>query len=198
MTTRADLRADLRLRLEDAGPAYLWSDAMLNAAIADAIRRYGGIVPQEATGSVAASSGDRRLAFTPGTIDPARIVRVRDPDGHPVPRWRDDDLPADRAQGWRWWNDGLDLAMPAAGGAWSVDHRTGRQPPADDAASAAILPGDEPAVLGLALAVALERRAAEEAKRGAAPFADTLMAMAATARRDAETALDRRRARAAG
>ncbi|MFM9106173.1 MAG: hypothetical protein ACKOWF_05690, partial [Chloroflexota bacterium] len=182
MTTRATLRADLRLRLEDTGASPLWDDATLNAALAGAILRYGGIVPREATATAVAAAGDRRLTPAAGTVDPARITRVRDPAGAAVARWRDDDRPGDRAQGWRWREDGLDLAMPAAAGTWSIDYRAGRAAPGDDAAPAAVLPGDEGAVVALAVALALDRRAVEEAKRGgsgAAGAAGALRALAA-------------------
>ncbi|MGI9254053.1 MAG: hypothetical protein ACR2J8_09915 [Thermomicrobiales bacterium] len=198
MTTRADVRTAVRLRLEDAGAAPLWEDALLNEAIAEAIRRYGQIVPKEAAVSAVAVSGAVRVAFAAGVVDPARIVRVRDPSGAVIGRWREEDRPEDRAQGWRWWSDGLDLAMPAAAGAWTVEHRAGRVPPGDDVAAADVLPGDEPGVILLAVAAALDRRAIEEGKRGATPMAASMAALAESARREGERALRRRRARAPG
>ena len=198
MTTRAELRADLRIRLEDPGPVQLWSDAVLNDAIADAIRRYGISVPMDATAAVPVEAGARRIAVTPGSVNPARIVRVRDPDGITVLPWREDDAPGDRAQGWRWWDDGIDLAMPAAAGTWSIDHRAGRLPPEDDTAEAAILPGDEPGIVSFAASMIFGRRAAEEAKRGAVSVAHMLWAMANDARMDGAAVLRRRRARGGG
>ena len=195
MTTRAELRSATRLRLEDTGATPLWEDALLNEAIGDAIRRYGGIVPKEATATATATAGVRRIPFAAGVVDPARIVRVRDPIGTTLLPWGDDDRATDRAQGWRWWSDGLDLAMPAMAGAWTVAHRTGRTPPADDLAAVDVLPGDEAGVIALVVASALERRSVEEGKRGATTVAASVAALAATARREGEAALRRRRAR---
>jgi hypothetical protein len=195
MTTRAEIRAAVRLRLEDGGAAPLWEDGMLNEAIGDAIRRYGQVVPRDATATGSAAAGAMRVTFPAGAVDPARIVRVLDPGGAPVERWRGDDRPEDRAQGWRWWSDGLDLARPSPAGAWTVQHRTGRTPPPDDLAAVDVLPGDEAAVIALATASALERRAIEEGKRGATAMADGMARLAASARSDGEGLLRRRRVR---
>ena len=104
MTTRAELRAALRRRLEDAGAAPLWDDAMLDEALAGAVRAYGVRFPKEAVASVAVAAGATRIPVG-AAIDPARIVRVLDGAGAAVPQ-EADGSPAglDGGQAWRWWD----------------------------------------------------------------------------------------------
>ena len=198
MTTRAELRAALRLRLEDSGGAPLWDDATLNDTLAAAIRAYGAVFPRQVTTGVTVAAGQTRIV-TGAAIDPERIARITDAAGIWVaPGPAGADAPGQRAigQAWRWWSGELVLAEPAAAsaaGIWTVEHLTGRTLPATDGEAADILPGDEEIVLGLAQAAALARRAVEDAKRGIRSEAG---ARADAARQDAERLMQRRRRRA--
>jgi hypothetical protein len=198
MPTRADLRTALRLHLEDTGPTPLWDDTTLNESIAAAIRAYGVAVPRQVTTGVTVPAGATKVA-TGVTLDPDRIARVTDAAGIWVPPWPPwEDHPGQRTPGqaWRWWADELILAEPAASsaaGLWTVEHRTGRTPPATDGEALALLPGDEIIVLTYAQAAALARRAVEDAKRGLRTDA---AARAESAREEAERLLGRRGRRA--
>jgi hypothetical protein len=198
VTTRAELRTALRLRLEDDGVVPLWDDATLNESLAAAIRAYGAAFPRQVTAGVTVTAGATRVA-TGVALDPERITRVTDAAGIWVPPWPPwEDPPGQRTPGqaWRWWDGDLILAEPAASsgaGLWAVEHLTGRTPPATDAETLDILPGDEEIVLGLAAAVALARRAIEDAKRG---IRGVTGPRAESARREAERLLQRRRRRA--
>lgn len=169
MTTRAELRLALRFRLEDTALAPLWDDAVLNEALADAVRAYGVALPRQVTTGVTVAAGDQRVVAS-AEVDPERIVRVLDAAGIWVAPWRpEQDRPGERGQAWRWWDGGLVLAEPAAAsgaGIWQIEHRTGRELPGNDLDAVDCLPGDEGIVLTLAEAAALSRRATEDAKRG--------------------------------
>jgi hypothetical protein len=198
MTTRAELRASLRLRLEDSGGSPLWDDATLNDTLAAAIRAYGAAFPRQVTTGVTVAAGQTRIAA--GTaIDPKRIARITDGAGIWVPPWPPGEETAGArptGQAWRLWSGDLVLAEPAAAsaaGIWSVEHLTGRTPPASDGEAADILPGDEEIVLELALAAALARRAVEDAKRG---VRSETGARAEAARQNADRLIQRRRRRA--
>ena len=198
MTTRLELRTALRLRLEDTGPTPLWDDATLNESLAAAIRAYGVAAPRQVTTGVTVPAGATKVA-TGVTLDPDRIARVTDAAGIWVPPWPPwEDRPGQRSPGqaWRWWSDELILAEPAAAssaGLWTVEHLTGRTPPAADDDAVDVHPGDEEIVLGYAQAATLARRAVEDAKRGLRTDA---AARAESARAEAERLLGRRGRRA--
>jgi hypothetical protein len=198
MTTRLELRTALRLRLEDDGVAPLWDDVTLNEAIAAAIRAYGVAVPRQVTTGVTVPAGATKVA-TGIALDPDRIARVTDAAGIWVPPWPPwEDRPGQRTlgQAWRWWSDELILTEPAASsgaGLWTVEHLTGRTPPAADGEALDLLPGDEEIILAYAQAAALARRAVEDAKRGLRTDA---AARAESAREEAERLLGRRSRRA--
>ena len=198
MTTRLELRTALRLRLEDTGATPLWDDATLNESLAAAIRAYGVAVPRQVTTGVTVPAGATKVA-TGVALDPDRIARVADAAGIWVPPWPPwEDRPGQRTPGqaWRWWSDELILAEPAASsgaGLWTVEHLTGRTPPATDGEAVDVLPGDEEIVLAYAQAAALARRAVQDAKRGLRTDA---AARAESAREEAERLLGRRGRRA--
>ncbi len=202
MTTRADIRASLRLRLEDSDTAPLWDDPVLNDAIATAIGMYGGAFPRQATTGLTVTAGTTRVE-SPVPIDGRRIARVIDALGILVSPW-----PLDlehgsppvhgRGQAWRWWGDALILAEPVAAsssGIWTVEHLAGRELPAVDGDDLDILPGDEPIVLAHAASAILSRRATEDAKRGLTSDAGARASAACT---DAERLIAQRKRRARG
>lgn len=166
MPTRLDLRTSLRLRLEDTGATVLWDDAFLNDAIADAIRRYAIHQPKQVILSTSVAAGATRIALTVNAVDPTRILRIFDSTGAIVPRIRSGDPPEYSGQGWRPFADGITLAEGAIAGTWVIEHLAPRAVPTDDVAALDILAGDDWVVLRIAYALALDRRATEEAKRG--------------------------------
>lgn len=198
MTTRIELRQALRLRLEDDSPAPLWDDASLNAAIAAAVRAYGGVFPRQVTTGVTVPEAATRVSLST-EIAPGRVTRITDAAGIWAPPWSASaERPGARGQAWRIWGKDLLLAEPAAAsgaGIWQIEHLAGREPPASDGDSLDILPGDEPILLCLAESSALARRAVEDAKRG---MRSETGARAEAAQRQAERLLQRRKRRASG
>lgn len=198
MTTRAELRADLRLRLEDSGSAPLWDDATLNEILAAAIRAYGAAFPRQVTTGVTVPAGATRVA-TGAVLDAGSISRITDAAGIWVEPWPPGaEERCERGQAWRWWGSELILAEPAPpsiAGLWTVEHLAGRQPPASDAEAVDLLPGDEEVVLRYAQAAALSRRAVEDAKRG---IPSDAAARAEAARNEAERLIALRKRHARG
>ena len=200
MTTRAELRTALRLRLEDSGASPLWDDTALNEMLTAAIHTYDAAFPRQMTTGVTVPAGATRIV-TGTTIDPERITRVTDAAGIWVAPWpAAEERPGIRecGQAWRWWGGDLILAAPAAAssaGIWTVEHLAPRTPPATDGEAVDLLPGDEAIILGFAEAAALTRRATEDAKRGVP--SDTA-ALAGAARRAADRLVQQRKRRARG
>ena len=200
MPTRAELRAALRVRLEDSPVAPLWDDPALNETLAAAVRAYGVAFPKQVTTGVTVPVGAVKVAAGV-TLDASRITRVLDAAGIWVPPWPPGEDPPGRrtpGQAWRWWGNDLILAEPAASsaaGLWTVEHLGGRTPPLTDGEPLDLLPGDEEIVLALAEAAALARRATEDAKRGIRTDA---RARAESARESAERLIRGRKRRARG
>jgi len=195
MTTRAELRAALRRRLEDASASPLWDDATLNGALVGAIRAYGARFPREAVVAFAVGTGATRVPVPEPALDPTRIVRVLDGVGATVPAMEGAEE-GDGGQAWRWWDGTLILRRPVAAAAtWRIEGLLPRADPADDASPVDVAPGDEEIVLALATAAALRRRAVEDAKRGSRPAGIAALAAAADAEADRLLAGRRRRAR---
>lgn len=185
MTTRAELRAALRQRLDDASPGPLWDDTMLDTALAGAIRAYGLRFPRQAVATVTIDAGATEVPAPAVTAEPGRIVRLLDPRGRVVPGAADDPAAGlARAQTWRWWAGSLRLSQPALGGDWRLEYLAPRQVPADDVAAVDLSAGDEELIVVLALASALGQRAADDAKRGART---EMRALAEAARAEAAT-----------
>jgi hypothetical protein len=175
VATRADLRTQIRLRLEDTSGSPLWADADLNDYLVEAMRAYGAHFPAETTTATAAvADGVTSVALPAAVLHASRIVAVRDAYGRDVPRRGDavGPAPADATglvQAWHAWGATLRFQRPARGdelGAWSIDHLAGRELVIDDVTAQPIIAGDEPIVVALAVAEALSRREVEDVKRG--------------------------------
>ncbi|MDQ3692886.1 MAG: hypothetical protein M3464_04570 [Chloroflexota bacterium] len=167
MTHRAALRDALRVRLEDTTLSPLWIDAMLNEALAGAIRAYGLRVPKQAATPVIVSAGVTELPM-PAVIGGAtRLIRLIDPRDRVVPAAAEDPAAGVVAQSWRAWENTLHLSQPAIAGTWRLEYLASRQIPATDLEETDIGAGDEELVLVLALAAALRQRAVDDGKRGA-------------------------------
>jgi hypothetical protein len=200
MTTRAELRNTVRERLEDASGSPLWSDAALNDYLATAVRAYGVAFPRPATAATAGLALGVVAVALPAGVFETGIVAVRDSRGRDVPpmseRQGPDPLDATGlVQGWKVWGGQQWLQRPVAcdeAGAWAIDYLGGRELAGDDGSQQPIESGDEPIVVALAAAQALERRAIEDAKRGtrasaidaaAAAFRDEALALMAGRKR---------------
>ena len=202
MTTRADIRASLRLQLEDSDIAPLWDDSVLNDAIDIAIGVDGGAFPRQVTTGLTVAAGATRVD-SPVPIDGRLIARVIDALGILVTPWPLDlehgsSHSRGQGQAWRWWGDTLILAEPvaaSAAGIWTIEHLSGRQLPTTDGDTIDILPGDEPILLALAESAILSRRASEDAKRGITSDAGARATAAHTA---AERLIAQRKRRARG
>lgn len=198
MTTRPQLRAMVRARLEDHGPDPLWPDDFLNEAIAEGIRQYSTTMPRQAVSAIAILVGDQEVPMPEG-VNVMMIVRVFDDTGHLVPRWEggSDAPPApgnNNELTWRAWANRMLLGREVArSGVWRVEHLVHRVPPENDDEELDIQTNDEDILVALALAIALSRRAIAEGKRytgrsGVHPLA----AAARTAQDDADRMFMRR------
>ena len=175
MTTRAQLRTSIRERLEDTSGSPLWTDTALNEFLVTAVRIYGARLPRPATTATAAVTVGATSVVLPAGVGENAIVAVRDAHGRDVAPATDrfGPAPADASglvQAWRVWAGTLRLQRPVTGdeaGAWAIDSLSGRELVADDVSPQPIESGDESIVIALAAAQALERRAIEDAKRGA-------------------------------
>lgn len=174
MTTRVQLRTTIRERLEDTTATPLWSDAALDDYLAAAMRAYGVRFPTRATAATGPIANGATSVALPAAVAETAIVAVRDARGRDVPRApeRTGPAPADATgliQAWSVWSGTLRLQRPAGGdeiGAWVIDYLAGRELVADDVSPQPIAAGDEPIVVALAAAQALQRRVVEDAKRG--------------------------------
>lgn len=205
MTTRLDLRTSLRERLEDTGTAPLWSDAVLNEWLGQAMRQYGVQMPVQATATTAPVMSGVITVALPAGIAAGSVVAVRNVAGATVPRC-DDRIAGSAplqsqgaAQGWAAWGGAVRLRRAAAGadelGAWSIDYLGGRELIGNDIDPQPVVAGDEPVIVALAAAMALERRAVESGKRGDTTAAREMRAIAGTARDEAATLQAARRRR---
>ena len=205
MTTRLDLRTSLRERLEDTGSAPLWSDAALNAWLSEAVRQYGVQIPVQATAATAAVTAGAISVALPAGVSAEAVMAVRNGAGATVPRGDDrvpDSAPGQiqgAAQGWSAWGNSLRLRRAAAGtdevGPWSIDYLGGRELIGNDIDPQSVVAGDEPVIVALAAAAALDQRAVERGKRGDAAAAREMRASAGRARDEAATLLAARRRR---
>jgi hypothetical protein len=205
MTTRLELRTSLRERLEDTGGAPLWSDAALNAWLGEAVRLYGVQIPVQATVTTAVvTAGDLTIVLPAGVATEA-VATVRNAAGATVPRV-DDRVPGPApgqspaaAQGWSAWGDTVRLRRAAAGadelGTWSIDYAAGRELTGNDLDSQSIVAGDEPVIVALAAALALDQRSVERGKRGDTAAAREMRTLAGRARDEATALLAARRRR---
>ncbi len=167
MTSRAELRAAVRQRLEDTTLSPLWDDAMLNEALAGAIRAYGLRLPKQVATSVVIVAGATEAAVPAVMGDPSRLVRLIDPRGRIVPAAAGDPAAGLVAQSWRWWEGALRFSQPALGGTWRLEHLAPRHTPTTDVGDVDMSAGDDELIVALAMVAALRQRATADAKRGA-------------------------------
>ena len=193
MTTRADLRASLRIRLEDPTPNPLWSDPALHDFLMEAIHRYSARFPRQQTETIVAAGSELIFSLTGPTVE-RDIARVRQPNGELLPRAVD----GDRASGWSFWNGALLLNAPAPAGSWQIDYFALRSLPADDVTPLGLPPGDDEIVVLFAAASALLRRSVEVGKRGMETSSLALVRVAEAYERAANSLIRARLRRAIG
>lgn len=172
MATRAEIRTQARVALEDSGSAPLWSDSDLNTFAALALQEYGRWEPVSDLASVVVSSGATTVAH-PASVPPGGIVAIYDGRGSAVAlnerAGLGPSLSAYTAQGWRSWGSTVYLVRPVStdeAGTWTINYLGARSLPANDSDPMPIEPGHEPVVVQLIVAGALHRRAVEDYKRG--------------------------------
>lgn len=193
MTTRADLRASLRVRLEDPTPAPLWIDAVLHDFLREALNRYSARFPLQQTESVIAVGGELLLPLA-GPTRERDIALVRLPDGTVLPRA----ITGDSTPGWAFWNGALVLNAPATAGTWRIDYLALRDLPEDDVTPIELPAGDEEIVVLIAASGALLRRSVEVGKRGLDTSSLALVGVADAYERAADSLLRSRFRRAVG
>ncbi len=193
MATRADLRANLRNRLEDPTPTPLWSDALLHEFLQEAMHRYSARFPTQRTEIVSAAGGETTLPLA-DPVTERDIARVRLPNGELLPRA----VEGDPAPGWFCWNGAIALQTPAPAGSWQIDRFTLRELPADDITPLDLPAGDEEIIVLHAAASALLRRSVEAGKRGMDSSSLALVRVAEAWERAADTRIRARFRRAVG
>jgi len=193
VTTRADLLASLRVRLEDPTPAPLWTDAVLHDFLREALHRYSARFPRQQTETILAIGGELLLPLT-GPATGRDIARVRLPNGTVLPSA----VAGDPAPGWSFWNGALVLTVPAVAGSWKVDYLALRELPDDDVTLVELPAGDEEIVVLMAASGALLRRSVEVGKRGLDTSSLALVRVAEAYERAAESLIRARFRRAVG
>lgn len=94
MATRLDVRTLVRDELNDNGSVKVWSDAILNGFILEAIRDYGREVGNEASATIASVANQPNYSLPAGMM---QVVRVEHPAGYfrvPSPYRAGDEEPA--------------------------------------------------------------------------------------------------------
>jgi hypothetical protein len=193
MTTRADLRASLRVRLEDPTPAPLWIDAVLHDFLREAIHRYSARFPRQQTETVVATGGELLLPLS-GPTSERDIARVHLPNGTVLPHA----VTGDPTHGWEFWNGALVLNFPAPDGNWRIDYLALRELPDDDVTPIDLPAGDEEIIVLMAASGALLRRSVEVGKRGMDTSSLALVRVAEAYERAAEALIRARFRRAIG
>ena len=193
MTTRSDLRASLRIRLEDPTPAPLWTDAVLHDFLREALHRYSARFPRQMTDTIVATGGELALPLVEPVTE-RDVARVYLPDGALLPRA----VTGDPTPGWSFWNSTLVLNTPAPAGSWRIDRLALRTMPDDDVTSIDLPIGDEEIVVLLAASGALLRRSVEVGKRGQETSSLALVRVADAYERAAESLIRARFRRVMG
>jgi hypothetical protein len=193
MTTRSDLRASLRIRLEDPTPAPLWSDAILHDFLSESLHRYSARFPAQHSETVIATGGELLLPISGPALE-RDIARVRQPNGASLPHAVD----GDPAAGWTFWNGALVLSAPAAAGSWQIDYLALRDLPTDDVTDLDLPTGDDEIVVLFAASSALLRRSVEVGKRGMDSSSLALVRVAEAYERAADSLIRARLRRAIG
>jgi hypothetical protein len=165
MTTRAELRQKIRDELNDNATAKLWTDALLNDFIVQAIRAYGRELPKQASATITAVADQEAYAL-PSDFD--RAMRVEQPDGEPRVPGLGSHVSSEQAS-YRLWGNQLilDPAPDAAGSGQdvSLEYLARYAEPAADGDTLATPPSDDDVLVAFACADAMRWIGSDEAKR---------------------------------
>jgi hypothetical protein len=180
MTTRAEIRTRTRDELNDNGVAKLWSDALLNRWIGEAIREWSRVVPRDRTWQTTSTANDPSYTLPSDVLE---VVRVEHPPGVFRTRGglRDGDVspaagPSDLGSWsglrpaqltWEQWAGEVVLipAPGASGEAIEVRYKGAYSVPTDDVTPLEVATSDEEALVLYACGRALQWVALDEAKR---------------------------------
>jgi len=180
MTTRADIRTRTRDELNDNGTAKVWSDALLNRWIGEALREWSRVVPRDRTWQTTSTANDPSYALPSDLLE---VVRVEHPPGMFRVRGglHDGDVSPSADLGsleswsglkpaqllWEQWGGEVVLvpAPDASGETIEVRYKGAYSVPSDDVTALEVAAEDEESVVLYACARALRWVALDEAKR---------------------------------
>lgn len=156
MTTIAEIRARVRLRLEESVEA-IWSDAVIDEAIGATLEEYNHLFPMEERVPISHTGGAGPLALGDDTVGVVRVVLA---GGGVLPRRSiASGSSAGEALAWEWFGGALHFSRPVEAQSidvWRLTPRTLEQVPAWDTGLL---------VLG-AVWRTLQQRSVQEVKRG--------------------------------
>ena len=180
MATRADIRTRARDELNDNAATKLWSDALLNRWIGEAIREWSRVVPRDRTWQTTSTANDPSYVLPSDVLE---VVRVEHPPGLMRVRGglRDGDVAptADLSalSGWtglrpaqltweQWAGEVVLIPAPGATGeAIEVRYKGAYAVPSDDVTALEVATADEDALMLYVCARALQWVALDEEKR---------------------------------
>lgn len=165
--TLADVRAMVRLRLEDTGAMTSWSDDAIDAGLSQALDEYSHRYPQERQDEIPVEQGDMSIDLPDGA---RQVVRVIDPSGYVIPP---QSVPvrgtSGSEQAWEVWGNRIELNRRLPAGTVVIWYLGSRQFPAGDSVSMPV-PSEDVSLLVIGAAVwCLEQRSVADWKRGALP-----------------------------
>jgi hypothetical protein len=180
MTMRGDIRSRARDELNDTGSVKVWSDALLDRWIGEAIREWSRQAPRDVTWQTTSTANVPSYALP---FDVLEVVRVEHPPGLFRVRGglRDGDVAATADLGgtggwlglrpaqlsWEQWGGEVVLvpAPDASGETIEVRYKGAYSVPADDVTALDVAAADEEALVLYACGRALQWTALDEAKR---------------------------------
>lgn len=113
VTTRGALRALVRAELGDDGAAQIWSDALLQRWMIEAVRDYGRTLPRQLRATLTSVAGQAEYSLPPECV---AVARVEHPAGcfrAPVRRAAGDSAAGGWLDGWAGQGEGASGPAPA-------------------------------------------------------------------------------------
>jgi len=165
VANRAQFRTGLRDLINDPAGSPLWNDSAANAAIADAVARYGAWLPVSAATTLSVVAGTTAYAL-PSAVAPDSPIELYDPEMRRIPPARSDQ-PTVYGAALEWYQASGTLYLtskPTNDEDWLLIYQSGRACPTNDVDQLPVLAGHEPIIYELAAAQLVERRALDDAK----------------------------------